>query len=252
MTFHVIIPARMASTRLPEKPLADIGGAPMIVRVAQQAALSGAASVTVAADDERIIAAARAAGFAALMTDADHISGTDRIHQAAGMLGLDDDAIVVNVQGDEPLIPPQLIARVAAELTQQAHAVMATACHAIHDKADMMNPNIVKVVVDADSLAMYFSRAPIPYPRDAFAQQGQNLPQGLPVWRHVGIYAYRAGFLKIYSDLSSTALEKFESLEQLRVLWHGYKIAVSVVVDAPPAGVDTADDLLRVQNAFAR
>lgn len=253
MTFHVIIPARMASMRLPNKPLADIGGAPMIVRVAQQAAQSGAASVTIAADDQRIVDAARAAGFIALMTDADHVSGTDRIHQAASMLGLADDVLVVNVQGDEPLIPPQLIALVAEKLQQNKNAVMATACHALYDFADMLNPNIVKVVLDADSLALYFSRAPIPYPRDALMQHDvDQFPQGLPAYRHIGIYAYRASFLKIYADLSPAPIEKFESLEQLRVLWHGYKIAVSVVADAPPAGVDTAEDLARVQTAFGK
>lgn len=253
MSFHVIIPARMASLRLPNKPLADIGGQPMIVRVAQQAAKCGAVSVTVAGDDARIIDAAKAAGFNALMTDMQHTSGTERIHQAAAMLGLADDAIVVNVQGDEPLIPPQLIARVAKELAQQKHAVMATACHTLHDFADMLNPNVVKVVLDADSLALYFSRAPIPYPRDALMQHDVDVfPSGLPAYRHIGIYAYRVGFLKIYSDLSPPALEKFESLEQLRVLWHGYKIAVSVVADAPPAGVDTAEDLARVRKIFAK
>ncbi len=253
MTFHVIIPARMASMRLPNKPLADIGGAPMIVRVAQQAAQSGAASVTIAADDQRIVDAARAAGFNALMTDADHVSGTDRIHQAASMLGLADDALVVNVQGDEPLIPPQLIALVAEKLQQNKNAVMATTCHALYDFADMLNPNIVKVVLDADSLALYFSRAPIPYPRDTLMQHDVEVfPQGLPAYRHIGIYSYRASFLKIYADLSPAPIEKFESLEQLRVLWHGYKIAVSVVADAPPAGVDTAEDLARVQKAFGK
>ncbi len=253
MSFHVIIPARMASMRLPNKPLADIGGQPMIVRVAQQAAKSGAASVTVAGDDARIIDAAKAAGFNAQMTDLHHTSGTERIHQAATLLGLDDDAIVVNVQGDEPCIPPQLIARVATELAQQKHAVMATACHAIHDSADMLNPNIVKVVINADSLAMYFSRAPIPYPREHFTQhEVDHFPQGLPAYRHIGIYAYRVGFLKIYADLSPTAMEKFESLEQLRVLWHGYKIAMSVVEVAPPAGVDTPEDLARVQKLFTQ
>ncbi|MEY4728847.1 MAG: 3-deoxy-manno-octulosonate cytidylyltransferase [Pseudomonadota bacterium] len=253
MTFHVIIPARMASMRLPNKPLADIGGAPMIVRVAQQAAQSGAASVTVAGDDASIIAAAKAAGFNALMTDLHHTSGTERIYQAASILGLSDDAIVVNVQGDEPLIPPQLIALVAEKLQQNKNAVMATACHALHAFADMLNPNVVKVVLDADSLALYFSRAPIPYPRDTLMQHDVDaFPSGLPAYRHIGIYAYRASFLKIYADLSPAPLEKFESLEQLRVLWHGYKIAVSVVANAPPAGVDTAEDLARVQKVFAK
>ncbi len=251
MSFHVIIPARMASTRLPNKPLADIGGLPMIVRVAQQAAQCGAASITIAGDDQRIIDAAQAAGFSALLTDVRHTSGTERIHQAASLLGLADDAIVVNVQGDEPLIPPQLIALVAEKLQQNKNAVMATACHALHDFADMLNPNIVKVVLDADSLALYFSRAPIPYARDALMQHDvDQFPQGLPAYRHIGIYAYRVSFLKMYAGLSATALERFESLEQLRVLWHGYKIAVSVVTDAPPAGVDTPDDLARVQKFF--
>ncbi len=257
MTFHVIIPARMASTRLPHKPLADIAGKAMVVRVAEQAAKSGAASVSVAADDERIVQVVRAAGFNAVMTAADHESGTDRIHEAAGKLNLGDDAIVVNVQGDEPLMPPELIDRVARELALQKHAVMATACHALHDVADMHNPNIVKVVIDADNLALYFSRAPIPYARDAFASAGNEagqdtLPDGLPACRHIGIYAYRTGFLKIYADLAPVAIERYESLEQLRVLWHGYKIAVCHVPAAPPGGVDTPEDLARVRALFSQ
>ncbi|MGB8338341.1 MAG: 3-deoxy-manno-octulosonate cytidylyltransferase [Burkholderiales bacterium] len=253
MSFHVIIPARMASTRLPNKPLADIGGQPMIVRVAQLAAKSGAASVTVAADDVRIIEAVRAAGFNALMTDADHASGTDRIHQAAAKLRLDDDAIVVNLQGDEPLLPPQLAEFVAVQLKQNNKAMMATTCHAIHNFADLLNPNIVKVVLDADSLALYFSRAPVPYPRDELMQHDvDTYPTGLPAFRHIGIYAYRAGFLKIYSDLSPAPIEKFESLEQLRVLWHGYKISVAVLTDVPPPGVDTPEDLARARKHFEK
>jgi 3-deoxy-manno-octulosonate cytidylyltransferase (CMP-KDO synthetase) len=251
MTFHVVIPARMASTRLPDKPLADLGGKPMIVRVCEQAVQCGAASVTVAADDERIVQAVRNGGFRALMTSADHPSGTDRIHEAASQLNLSNDAIVVNVQGDEPLMPPELIARVAHELSLQKNAVMATACHGIRDAADMLNPNVVKVVIDADSLALYFSRAPIPFPRDAFNGEAKKIPDGLPVYRHIGIYAYRMGFLKIYADLIPATIEQFESLEQLRVLWHGYKIAVTIADQAPPGGVDTAEDLARVRALFA-
>ncbi len=237
----------MASTRLPNKPLADIGGKPMIVRVAEQAAQSGAVSVTVAADDQRIAQAAREAGYSAVMTAISHISGTDRLHEAATQLNLDDDAIVVNVQGDEPLMPPDLIARVAKELALQKKAVMSTACHVIHDVADMLNPNVVKVVLDADSLALYFSRAPIPYARDAFLLVPKKMPEALPAFRHIGIYAYRVGFLKTYSDLVPATIEQFESLEQLRVLWHGYKIAVSLAEHAPPGGVDTQEDLDRVR-----
>jgi 3-deoxy-manno-octulosonate cytidylyltransferase (CMP-KDO synthetase) len=250
MSFHVIIPARMASARLPGKPLAGIGGKPMVVRVCEQAAQCGAASVTVAADDERIVQAVRNAGFNALMTSGDHPSGTDRIHEAASQLNLPDDAIVVNLQGDEPLMPPELVARVAHELSQQKNAVMATACHAIRDAADMLNPNVVKVVIDADNLALYFSRAPIPYPRDAFNGEAKKIPDGLPVYRHIGLYAYRMSFLKIYADLMPSAIEQFESLEQLRVMWHGYKIAVSVVNQAPPGGVDTPEDLARVRALY--
>lgn len=247
--FIAVIPARYASTRLPAKPLADIAGKPMVVRVAERAQASGAAAVWVAADDVRIVAAAQAHGFHALMTSAEHASGTDRLAEVVDKLALDDDAIVVNVQGDEPLIDPALIHAVARELQLHPEAVMATACHAIHDYATLTNPNVVKVVMDALGYALYFSRAPIPWPRDAFAA-GQSLPDGLPVFRHIGLYAYRAGFLRQYAGLTPAPVERFESLEQLRVLWHGHKISVTVSEQPAAPGVDTAEDLAMVRQQW--
>lgn len=247
--FIAVIPARYASTRLPAKPLADIAGKPMVVRVAERAQASGAAAVWVAADDVRIMAAAQAHGFHALMTSAEHVSGTERLAEVVDMLALDDGAIVVNVQGDEPLIDPALIHAVARELQLHPEAVMATACHAIHDYATLTNPNVVKVVMDALGYALYFSRAPIPWPRDAFAT-GQSLPDGLPVFRHIGLYAYRAGFLRQYAGLTPAPIERFESLEQLRVLWHGHKISVAVSEQPAPPGVDTAEDLAMVRQLW--
>ncbi|MFA5171283.1 MAG: 3-deoxy-manno-octulosonate cytidylyltransferase [Sulfuriferula sp.] len=249
MHYTVIIPARHASTRLPAKPLADIHGKPMIVRVAERAALSQAQQVWVAADDERIMQALDEHGITGILTASHHASGTDRLAEAVIQLGLDDDAIVVNVQGDEPLIAPELIHSVAADLAAHPESVMATVCHAIDDTASMINPNIVKVVMDKDGHALYFSRAPIPYPRDAFAA-GAALPADLPVYRHIGLYAYRVGFLKHYADLSPAPIEQFESLEQLRVLWHGYKISVSISPHPAAPGVDTAEDLTRVRELF--
>ncbi|BBP01283.1 3-deoxy-manno-octulosonate cytidylyltransferase [Sulfuriferula nivalis] len=249
MHYTVIIPARHASTRLPAKPLADIHGKPMIVRVAERAALSQAQQVWVAADDERIMHALDEHGITGILTAPHHASGTDRLAEAVMQLGLDDDAIVVNVQGDEPLIAPELIHSVAADLAAHPESVMATVCHAIDDTASMINPNIVKVVLDKDGHALYFSRAPIPYPRDAFAA-GAALPADLPVYRHIGLYAYRVGFLKHYANLSPAPIEQFESLEQLRVLWHGYKISVSISPHPAAPGVDTAEDLTRVRELF--
>ena len=249
MQFTVIIPARHASTRLPAKPLADIHGKPMVVRVAERAALSEAAAVWVAADDERIINAVAEHGIQSITTSPDHASGTDRLAEAVVQLGLADDVIVVNVQGDEPLIAPELIRAVAAELAAHPESVMATTCHAIDDYAGMMNPHMVKVVMDAAGHAMYFSRAPIPYARDAFAV-GTALPADLPVYRHIGLYAYRVGFLKQYAHLSPAPIERFESLEQLRVLWHGFKISVSISPHPAAPGVDTAEDLAHVRNLF--
>lgn len=247
--FIVVIPARYASTRLPAKSLADIAGKPMVVRVAERAQLSGASAVWVAADDERIISAVKEHGYQALLTSVHHASGTDRLAEVMDILSLDDDTIVVNVQGDEPLIDPTLIHAVARELRLHPEAVMATACHAIHDYATLTNPNVVKLVTDAEGYALYFSRAPIPWPRDAFAA-GQSLPDGLPVFRHIGLYAYRAGFLRQYAGLTPAPIERFESLEQLRVLWHGYKISVAVSELPAQPGVDTAEDLAMVRQLW--
>jgi 3-deoxy-manno-octulosonate cytidylyltransferase (CMP-KDO synthetase) len=247
--FHVVIPARYASTRLPGKPLQPIAGKPMVVRVAEQAARSGAQQIWIATDHHAIADAVHEHGFKACLTHAHHASGTDRTAEVVQQHDWPDDTIVVNVQGDEPLMPPELISAVAQHLHEHPECAVATACHPIHDEAAMRNPNIVKAVLDKDGNALYFSRAPIPYPRDAFAQ-GTALPDGLPVLRHVGIYAYRAGFLRTYSRLTPAPIERFEALEQLRVLWHGYKIGVAIAQAAPPAGVDTEADLLAVQNDF--
>jgi len=237
LRFQVIIPARYASTRFPGKPLADIGGKPMVVHVCERAAKSGAAAVHVATDDERIAAAVRAHGHQAIMTRADHASGTDRLAEAARKLRLKDSSIVVNVQGDEPLIAPRLIAQVARILERKPRASVSTACHAIHDAASLANPNVVKVVFDAEGYALYFSRAQIPHPREP----------GATCYRHAGIYGYRVSFLKKYSRLKASPLEKAEALEQLRVLWHGYRIAVAVSETEIPPGVDTPQDLEAVR-----
>lgn len=239
--FKVVIPARYASTRLPGKPLLDIAGKPMVIRVAEQAQKSQADEIVIATDFEKIMTVAAEHQMPAVMTRIDHASGTDRIAEVVQKMGWDDDAIVVNVQGDEPLIDPELINEVALTLAHNHKAVMATACHAIHDESSFLNPNIVKVVMDIQGNALYFSRAPIPYPRD------EQHKQNLVAHRHIGIYAYRVGFLKQYANLSVTALEQIESLEQLRVLYHGYKIAVSVTDNAPPTGVDTQADLDEVR-----
>ena len=235
MSFRVVIPARYASSRFPGKPLADLGGRPMVVRVCERAAASGAAGVHVATDDERIAAAVRAAGYSALHTRADHPSGTDRVAEAARALGLGEQEIVVNLQGDEPLMAPGLIARVAAALDADREAAMATACHRMDE--DVSNPNVVKVVLDARNRALYFSRAQIPYPREAGARW----------YRHAGIYAYRVGFLLSFAALEPSPLEKAEALEQLRALWHGHRIAVVVSQEEIPPGVDTPGDLEAVR-----
>ena len=244
MAFKVVIPARYASTRLQGKPLLDIAGKPMVVRVAEQAAKSGASEIVIATDFEKILTVAKQHGFNAVMTRIDHQSGTDRIAEVAQQLGWADDEIVVNVQGDEPLIDPKLIQEVAAHLANSKDAVMATACHAIHDEASLLNPNIVKVVIDANGNAIYFSRAPIPYPRDDIYKNN------IQAHRHIGIYAYRVGFLKQYAQLAVTELEKIESLEQLRVLHHGYKIGVTIAENAPASGVDTQEDLDFVRSVW--
>ena len=248
--FCVVIPARFASTRLPGKPLADIAGKPMVVRVAERAAQSGAAIVVVATDHAGVFSAVQAAGFRAVMTSPDCASGTDRLAEVAAHEAWAEDTIVVNVQGDEPLIDPALIRATAERLAERPDAVMATVCHPLTDPAEVFNPNVVKVVLDARDDALLFSRAPIPWARDAWAEGERNLPADLPVFRHVGLYAYRVGFLKAYPGLSQPALERLESLEQLRALWHGYRITVIRSDGASPPGVDTPEDLERVRGLF--
>lgn len=250
--FTVLIPARLASSRLPDKPLADIAGLPMVVRVAQRAAQSRAARCVVAADDARIVEACEAHGVPVLLTRTDHASGSDRLAEACTLLGLADDAVVVNVQGDEPLIEPSLIDAVADELTQRPDCVMSTAAHAIDQMDDFLNPNVVKVVLDRQHTALYFSRAPIAWWRDGMADatQRHTLPSPAPL-RHIGIYGYRAGFLRQFPALAMAPLEQTESLEQLRVLWHGQRIAVHLSAQAPGAGVDTPEDLARVRALLA-
>jgi 3-deoxy-manno-octulosonate cytidylyltransferase (CMP-KDO synthetase) len=252
MKFTVVIPARYASSRFPGKPLADIGGKPMVVRVAERAAKSGASRVIVATDDARIAAAVDNHGHEVLMTRGDHESGTDRIAEVAANLRLAAQDIVVNVQGDEPLIAPVLIRRVAENLAAHRDAAIATAACRISDAREMASPNIVKVVLDCNGLALYFSRAPIPYARDAFAKGIRALPAKLPVLRHLGIYAYRCSFLRAYSRLKPVAIEQAEALEQLRALAYGYRISVAVTAAAPHPGVDTPADLRRVRKLFPR
>ncbi len=247
--FRVVIPARFASSRLPGKPLADIAGKPMVVHVAERARASGADAVVIATDHPDIIAAARAHGIDALLTRADHATGTDRIAEVVAHLGLADEAIVVNVQGDEPLLPPALVAQVAQLLHRREHAAIATACHAIHDAAEVFSPHVVKVTFDHLGYAHYFSRAPIPFWRDGFANGNTALPRGgePAYYRHIGLYAYRAGFLRKFGGLAPAPAEVLESLEQLRAMWHGYRIAVAVCAEAPPPGVDTLEDLEHIR-----
>jgi 3-deoxy-manno-octulosonate cytidylyltransferase (CMP-KDO synthetase) len=251
MAFTVLIPARLASTRLPRKPLADIGGQPMVVRVAQRAAASSAERVVVAADDNSIVDACAAHGVQAVLTRADHATGSDRLAEGCELMRLADDDIVVNVQGDEPLIAPALIDAVAALLEARREASISTAAHPIADPAEFLDPNAVKVVLDAQSMALYFSRAPIPWWRDGFAAGAATLPQATAL-RHVGIYGYRARFLRAFPHLPPAALERSEALEQLRAMWHGYRIAVHVTADAPGPGVDTPEDLERVRALWKR
>jgi len=240
LKFSVIIPARYASSRFPGKPLVELAGKPMIVHVCERAAQSGAAAVHVATDDERIAAAVRAHGHKVVMTRVDHPSGTDRLAEAVMFLKLHEQDIVVNVQGDEPLIAPALVSQVA-QVLEKGKASVSTACHAIHDSAALTNPNVVKVVLDAQGYALYFSRSQIPYPREA----------GGTWYRHAGIYGYRVGFLKQYSALAPSPLEKTEALEQLRVLWHGHRIAVAVSEMEIPPGVDTPQDLEAVRKMLS-
>ena len=248
MSFTVLVPARLASTRLPGKPLADIAGLPMVVRVAQRAALSGARAVVVAADHAGIVAACEAHGVKALLTRSDHATGSDRLAEACALLGLDGCDMVVNVQGDEPLIAPSMIDACAQLLDERPDCVMSTVAHAIDSAEEIDNPNVVKVVLDGAGRALYFSRAPIPWWRDG---RTQAAPGVSPALRHVGLYAYRAGFLRSFPSLPTSPLEKIEALEQLRVLWHGERIAVHVSDTRPGPGVDTPEDLERVRALLA-
>ena len=247
LAFKVVIPARMRSTRLPGKMLADIAGKPLVAWVAERAAASGADEVVVATDHQEIADAVAAHGWKVCTTSAAHETGTDRIAEAVALLGMKPDEIVVNVQGDEPLIDPQLIRKVAAELALRPNASIATAAHPITSAETFFDPNVVKVVLDTDGYAQYFSRAPIPYARDAFANGRAVLPDAFPAYRHIGIYAYRVRFLREYASLSPTAAEKFEALEQLRALGHGHRIAVAFWNEPIDPGVDTREDLERVR-----
>lgn len=253
MKFKVVIPARYGSTRLPAKPLLDLGGKPMVVRVAERVRQSGADEIWVATDHEAVRDAAEAHGVAAMMTRSDHPTGTDRLAEVVARCGWSGDTLVVNVQGDEPLIDPAVIDQTARQLATSG-ADIATVAHPIEDAADFFNPNVVKVVCRADGDAAYFSRAPIPYARDHFAREGggETLPGGFPACRHVGLYAYRAAFLKAYASLLPAPTEQFEALEQLRALWHGYRISVALVTTAPASGVDTPEDAERMRKLFDR
>jgi len=247
LAFTVVIPARLRSTRLPGKPLLPIAGKPMIQHVWEQARKSGAERVVIATDDASIVAACEAFGAQVLLTRDDHESGTDRLAEVAAALGLPADAIVVNVQGDEPLIPPSIIDQVAANLAAHPEAGIATLGEPIEEVEALFNPNVVKVVADCNGLALTFSRAPLPWARDALAQSRETLPEGVPYRRHIGMYAYRAGFLQDFVGWGPCWLEKTEALEQLRALWHGVRIHVADALEAPPVGVDTPEDLERVR-----
>ena len=252
MKFSVVIPARYGSTRFPGKPLADLDGKPMVVRVAEQARRSGAAEVLVATDHAGIAEAVERHGHRAIMTSARHASGTDRLAEVVARRRYPAAQIVVNVQGDEPLIDPALIRQVAADLARRPEAQMATACNPIRDAREFVNPSVVKVVLDDRGYALYFSRAPIPYARDAFARGITRLPAGFPAYRHLGIYAYRAGFLRRYAAIAPGGLERFEALEQLRALARGFRIAVAITRRAPHTGVDTIADLRRTRRVLVR
>ena len=249
MTFTVLIPARMASSRLPDKPLADLAGIPMVVRVAQRASDSSASRVVVATDDERVMLACQSHGVKAIMTRSDHISGSDRLAEACEILKLNDQEIVVNVQGDEPLIAPESIDAVAHLLAARHDCSMSTLAHAIDDVEEFVSPHVVKVVLDARDTALYFSRAPIAWWREGFGNGISKLPSPAPL-RHVGLYAYRVHFLRVFPQLAQAPIEMLESLEQLRALWHGHRIAVHVTDHAPGPGIDTPEDLARVRRFF--
>jgi 3-deoxy-manno-octulosonate cytidylyltransferase (CMP-KDO synthetase) len=246
VAFKVVIPARYGSTRLPGKPLLDIAGKPMIAHVCERALAADAEQVVVATDDRRIFAAVEALGLQVVMTDPNHQSGTERIAEVARILGWNDDNIVVNLQGDEPLIPPAYIRDAAEALAGQTQAGIATLAAKIEDSDEIFNPNAVKVVLDKNGYALYFSRAPIPWNRSTFPDRHEPADAALPHLRHIGMYAYTVGFLKRYCGWPASPLESVESLEQLRILWHGEKVLVKIVAQTPEAGVDTEEDLWRV------
>jgi len=248
MSFSVIIPARYGATRLPGKPLMDIVGKPMIQHVYERALESGAEKVIIATDDERIAKAAKEFDAQVCMTSADHLSGTDRITEVVNVLKYSNDQIIVNLQGDEPLMPPRVIRQVANSLEQFSQASMSTVCAKIDTAAELFDPHIVKVVRDEKDMAVYFSRASIPWDRDAFASTTEVLPENSIHFRHIGLYAYRVGFLRQYIQWPQCNLEKMESLEQLRAIWHGHKIHVAEALEVPLAGVDTERDLEMVKS----
>jgi len=250
MGFSVVIPARYASTRFPGKPLADIAGKPMIQHVYERALLSEAERVIVATDDQRIADVATGFGAEVCMTREDHPSGTDRLQEVVHKLGFYADDIVVNVQGDEPLIPPRVINQVAHNLKAESGAGIATLSEPITDIESLLNPNVVKVVSDTRGMALYFSRAPIPWPRDAFAKDPTAMPSGYSWQRHIGIYAYRVKMLNEFVRWEPAPIEETECLEQLRAMWNGAKIHVDVADELPPAGVDTPEDLERLRALF--
>jgi len=251
--FKIVVPARYASTRLPAKPLLDLGGKPMVVRVAERAALSGAEEVWVATDHPEVLATVEQHGLPVVLTRVDHPSGTDRLAEVVERRGWSDDTIVVNVQGDEPLIDPELISLVARTLSDSDVDIV-TVAHPIQEAADFFNPNVVKVVCKANGEAMYFSRAPIPYARDHFAHDParKTLPSAMAAYRHIGLYAYRARFLRAYTQLPPSSLESIEALEQLRAMWNGFRIGVVISDHLPIPGVDTPEDAKRMQEVFAR
>lgn len=249
MSFYAIIPARAASTRLPGKMLAEVQGLPLVIHTARRAQQSQAKAVIIATDDVQIASVAKQYGFDCMMTCVDHPSGTDRLAEVAQVRNLSDDEIVVNVQGDEPLIEPALINQVAHNLMSQQNAAIATAAYPITETAKLLNPNIVKVISDTQGYALTFSRAPIPWDRNHFKENWQHkpLPKDFPALHHIGIYAYRVAFLKQYPQLKQGVLEQIEQLEQLRAIEHGFKISLSLTQQAPLAGVDTPEDLERLR-----